>query len=425
MGYRLTIIFLLFWVSFSFGGSKVVKHILPNGAVIIYKETSGEGIIAGSIFIKGGSIEDPKQKKGLTNLTMVMLLKGSKNYSSFEINSHFEDSGGYISTSTDEEYSILKFALRTQDFAKGMEIIRDILFNPVFPEDRLEIEKRTVISKIRAKREEGISYAFDNLRKLIYKDTPYQYSPLGTEEGVSKVFVKDLKKRWKQLLQSGRFVVSIVGDMPYSEAEKYIKQVFSDIPKHHYQIPEYYTSIKGKLCKTFHREGAQATILVGYDAPPFGTEDYFPMKVLNGILGDGFTSRLFQRLREEEGLAYAVGSFLVSNKNMGRYVAYIETSPDNTKKALEGIVKTVRSVEKGISPEEIQTAKEKIIGSFLLSHQTRASQSYYLGKFEVLGVGYEMDKKYPQLIEAVSQQDIYRVWKEYIPKGYRCVIVKP
>ena len=415
----------LFLIFPAFGGDTVIKNILPNGATVLFKQTEGEGIIAGSIFIKGGSVEDPEGKKGLTNLTLSLLLKGSKNYSAFEINKTFEDSGGYISTSVGEEYSTIEFALRTQDFEKGMKVLKDMIFNPLFPEDKLKMEKKNVIAQIKAKKEEGFSYAFDQLRKEIYKGTPYQYSPLGKEKDVKSITVEDVKKRWKELLVGGRFVVSFVGDMPFKDAEKDIKDVFSKITGGSYDLPRFTYDITGRKCKTLKREGAQSTILVAYDAPTAKEKGYFSMKVLNGIIGSGFTSRLFQELREKKGLAYAVGSFFPTRVNMGRFIAYIGTAPEKTDESLKGIINVVRSIEKGVSEEEIKIAKEKIIGHFLLEHQTRAKQAWYLGWFETIGLGYQMDKEYPDRINKVSKNDIFDVWKRHIPKGYRCVIVKP
>ena len=403
----------------------MIKSILSNGTTVLYKQTEGEGIIAGAIFIKGGSMEDPEGKKGLTNLTLSLLLKGSKKYDAFQISKVFEDSGGYISTSVGEEYATIEFALRTEDFEKGMRVIKDMIYNPLFPEDKLKMEKRNVIAQIKAKKEEGFSYAFDQLRKEIYRGTPYQYSPLGVEKDIKGITVKDLKKRWKQMLSGGRFIVSYVGDIPYSTAEKSIKSVFGKLEKSSYEIPHYEFEIPGKKCKTLKREGAQSTILVAYDAPTARDGGYFAMKVLNGILGSGFTSRLFQQLREKEGLAYAVGSFFPTRVNMGRFIAYIGTAPDNTEKALKGMVNVIKSIEKGVTDDELKIAKEKIVGHFLLEHQTRAKQAWYIGWFETIGLGYQMDREYPRMINRVKKEDIYDVWRKYITKGYRCVIVKP
>lgn len=423
--YRFFLLLSLIFIFPSYGGNGVIKNILSNGVTVLFKQTEGEGIIAGSIFIKGGSIEDPEGKKGLTNLTLAMLLKGSKNYSAYEINKVFEDSGGYISTSVGEEYSTIEFALRTSDFKKGMKVIKDIIFNPLFPEDKLNIEKKNVIAQIKAKKEEGFSYAFDQLRKEMYKGTPYQYSPLGIEKDVKSIKVKDLKKRWKELLKGGRFVVSFVGDIPYKDVEEDIKNVFTKIKNGRYKFPEYNYQIEEKKCKTLKREGAQSTILFAYNAPSATEKGYFAMKVLNGILGSGFTSRLFQELREKRGLAYAVGSFFPTRINMGRLIAYIGTAPQKTDQSVKGIETVVESIKDGITDEEIKIAKEKIIGHFLLEHQTRAKQAWYIGWFETIGLGYQMDKEYTEKINKVTKSQVYEVWKEYIPSGYRCVIVKP
>ncbi len=424
--FKLFVLIFLLIVNFSYGGDKVIKNILANRSTILYKETSGLGIIAGTIFIKGGSVEDKEGKKGLTTLTMRTLLKGTKKYSSFEINKVFEDSGGYISTSASEDYVVIEFALRTEDFQKGMEVLKSVIFEPLFPEEQIEIEKRNLIASIKAKKEDAFSYAYDKLRTEMYKGTPYQYPPYGEIEDIKNITREDIKNRWIELLEGSRWVISFVGDIPYSTAEKYIKSTFNNIPsKTIFKYPSYNLEIKGENCKTFKRDGAQSTILVAYNAPTYKDKYYFAMKVLNGILGDGFTSRLFQELREKEGLAYAVGSFFPTKINMGRLIAYIGTAPNNTEKALDGIRNVVKSIGKGVSDEELQTAKEKIVGSFLLDHQTRAKQSWYLGWFETIGLGYEMDKKYTDYINRVKKSDVIEAYKKYLTKGDVCVIVMP
>jgi len=420
----LLILFSIF--SESYGGDEVIKNITKNRITILFKETEGKGIIAGTIFIKGGSIEDPEGKKGLTALTMRLLIKGSKNYSSYDINKVFEDSGGYISTSTNEEYTTIDFALRTKDLKKGLKIIKDIIFNPVFPEDQLNIEKNNLIASIKAKKEDGFSYGFDKLRKLMYKGTPYQYSPSGEIEDIKSISIEDIRNRWRELLEGSRWVVSFVGDIPYKNVEEAIKDTFADIPSNTvYQYPTYSYKIEGDFCKTVKREGAQSTILVAYNSPSVKEDYYFSMKVLNGILGSGFTSRLFQELREKRGLAYAVGSIYQTRLNMGRVIAYIGTAPQNTDIALEGIKEVISSIKNGVSEDEIKTAKEKIVGGFLLDHQTRAKQSWYLGWFETIGLGYEMDKKYTENIMKVRERDILEAWKKYLSNGNICVKVVP
>lgn len=403
----------------------MIKHILPNKATILYKETSGKGIISGVIFIKGGSIEDPKGKKGLNHLLFRMLLKKTKNLSGLEINKVFEDSGGHISASGGEEFSTIEFALRVEDFEKGMDVLKDILYNPVFEKEKLNQEINNTIAQINAKKEEGFSYALDELRKEIYKNTPYETSPLGTPEDLKNITIKDLQKRHKEILQGGRFIISIVGDLPYKKAEPILKEVFAKLENKEYKYPKVNVKISNSGSKEIKREGAQSTIVVAYNAPKATEKGYFEFKVLNSILGNGFTSRLFQELREKRGLAYAVGSFYPSKINVGNMFAYIGTAPEKTEKSLNGIIEVVNSIKNGITKEELEIAKEKLIGHFLLDSQTREKQAFYLGFFETIGLGYETFNKYVERIQAVKEKQVLNVYNEYIPEGYFAVIVKP
>lgn len=425
MRYRVFIfIFLLFGFVPSFGGEKLVKTVYSNGLTVLYKETEGKGILSGSIFIKGGSYEDTVEKAGLTNLTLKLLLQGSKNYSSFDINKFFEDSGGFISSSTSEDFSNIDFSVKVEDFEKAVDIILDILQNPIFPEDKFIQERTNIVYQIKAKKEEGFSAAFDELRKIIYKDTNYQYSPLGSEETLNKITIEDVKNRWDKLLNSKRIVVSIVGDLPYKKAEKILRK-FSHIKSgQDFEFPVLNQTINESSCVYVQREGQQSTILIAYDAPTLLSKDYFSFRVLNGVLGSGFTSRLFQELREKRGLAYAVGSFFPARLNIGTVVAYIGTDVKKTEESEKGIREVVDKLKEGIKKEEIATSKEKIIGTFLMDHQTRSKQAYYLGWYETVGLGYKMDKDFSNIVRKITQKDVENIIGKYFKKN-ACVIVKP
>lgn len=402
----------------------MVKVIYPNSLTLLYKETEGRGIISGSIFIKGGSYEDSVEKAGLTNITLKLLLQGSKDYSSFDINKFFEDSGGFISSSTSEDFSNIDFSVNVEDFEKAVDIILDILKNPIFSEDKFIQERTNIVYQIRAKKEEGFSAAFDELRKIVYKDTNYQYSPLGSEETLNKITIEDIKNRWNKLLNSKRIVVSIVGDLPYKKAERILKKL-SDIKSgEDFEFPVLNKNINESSCVYIQREGQQSTILIAYDAPILLSKDYFSFRVLNGVLGSGFTSRLFQELREKRGLAYAVGSFFPTRLNIGTVVTYIGTDIKKTEESEKGVREVVDKLIEGIKKEEIDTAKEKIIGIFLMDHQTRSKQAYYLGWYETVGLGYKMDKDFPNIIRKITQEDVEGVVKKYFKKS-ACVIVKP
>ncbi len=402
----------------------MVKTVYPNGLTVLYRETEGKGILSGSIFIKGGSYEDSVEKAGLTNLTLKLLLQGSKKYSNLDINKFFEDSGGFISSSTSEDFSNIDFSVKVEDFEKAVDMILDIFQNPSFPEEKFIQERTNIVYQIKAKKEEGFAAAFDELRKIIYKDTNYQYSPLGSEQSLNNITIEDVKNKWNKLLNSKRIVISIVGDLPYKKAENILRK-FSEIKSDEdFKFPVINKTINESPCYFIQREGQQSTILIAYDAPTLLDKDYSSFRILNGVLGSGFTSRLFQELREKRGLAYAVGSFFPARLNIGTVVAYIGTDVKKTEESEKGIREVVNKLKEGIKKEEIDIAKEKIIGTFLMDHQTRSKQAYYLGWYETVGLGYKMDKEFPNIIRKISQKDIEDIVNKYFTKS-ACVVVKP
>ncbi|MEZ0324036.1 MAG: pitrilysin family protein [Hydrogenothermaceae bacterium] len=401
-----------------------MERVYINDTKFILKETKGLGIISGSIYILGGSIEDPEGKKGLTNLTTKLLLKGSKNYDSYIINKFFEDSGGFISSTTTDEYSVIEFSLKVEDFEKAIEIINDILKNPVFDKEKLKIEIENTKAQIRAKKESGISFAIEKLREVTFKGTPYETSSLGKEEDLDSITVDDIKSRWNELYNSSRFVISIVGDIPLKEMKESLKKLKIE-NKREYKPPLIDISIKNSDCHIFKRDGAQSTILLMFNAPKVSKDEYFSFKILNSILGDGFTSKLFQELREKKGYAYAVGSFYSPKPSFGYMVAYIGTAPEKTEDAIKDMRNVIYNFDKEVTEEDLKIAKEKIVGTFLMNHQTRLKQANYLGMFEVIGLGYEYDEKFPQIINSVTLNEVIEVYKKYIPAGSACVIVEP
>ncbi len=398
----------------------IVTETLDNGVTIIAKSTKGEGIVAGTIFLRGGL--HGEKKRGITNLTVSLLTKGSKNFSSYEIASSFEDYGGFIYTSSADDFSEIGFATKVEGLEKAVAVIEDILFNPSFSREDMEREKMNIIASIRSKKERGMSYAMEHLRKLTYKGTPYETTSLGTEEDVKSITREEVIERWKELLRGGNIVVSLVGDMPAERMIELFKPVFSKIPEGKIEMNTENKQIDKTEIINVKREGTQTTILCAFNAPEKVSEDYFSFKVLNSLLGDGMTSKLHRELREKRGYAYATYSFYPTRYSSPRMFAYIGTSPEKKDMALRDMIEVIKRPE--FSEEDVEVAINKIVGDFLLDHQTRNRQSWYLGFYETMGMGWQMDKKYPEKIRKVKKEDIDRVIKEYI-NNYHCVVVGP
>jgi zinc protease len=418
MSVFLLIIFFLF--SLAHGGAKLKEVNLENGVKLIIKETKGRGIVAGSIFIKSGT--HGEEKRGTTNLMASLLTKGTKTFSSYHIASAFEDWGGSIEASTADDYIYINFSTRPEGLEQGLRVIESILLEPTFPEEQLRVEKRRVIASIRSRREDGFELAMERLRLITYRGTSYEFAPAGREEDVEKVEREDLIKRWQQVLKGKNIVVAVVGDMPLEELEKRFSAVFSKLPSGEFNLRAEDKPIKESLVEKVQRQGAQATILCAFEGVPLNSPDFFALRVLNSILGDGMTSKLFSELREKRGYAYATYSMFPIRLYSPRVLAYIGTSPDKKESALKDLLWVVQEAE--ITNEDLELAKKKIIGGYLLDRQTRNRQAFQLGFWEVMGFGYKMDQEYVKHIENVRLEDVLRV-RESLKKAHQCVVVEP
>ncbi len=410
---------LILLFSFGFGGQAVKELKLPNGVTLLLKPTHGKGIVSGYVFIKSGT--HGEEKKGLTNLTAILLTKGTKNFSSYQIASTFEDYGGSIYSSTSDDYIEIGFSTKIEGLEKALEVLKDILLNPSFSPEDIQREKNNAIAQIRARRERAQEFAMDQVRRITYRGTSYEYSPLGKEEDVQSISKEDIQKRWKDILKGKNLVVSIVGDFDPEKVKLQVEQTFLDIPSGEYVIDLRRVSVEEEKLEKVHREGAQATIVCVFDAPHISSKDYFSFRVLASVLGEGMSSKLFKELREKRGYAYATYAFYPSRLSSTRLFAYIGTSPEKEESALKDMLDVIKSAP--ITQEDVEMAKNKIIGGFLLDHQTRSRQAWYLGFFQIMGFGWKTDQEYPEIIQKISLEDVLKV-RNYINK-HHCVVVRP
>ena len=172
-----------------------------------------------------------------------------------------------------------------------------------------------------------------------------------------------------------------------------------------------------------HQATQQAIIMLGYLTVGVDHVDYPVLKLLSTYLGNGLSSRLFVELREKKGLAYDVSAFFPTRLQPSNFVTYIGTAPDNTNIAIEGLKQeTERLCEVELSPEELQIAKNKLLGQYALGKQTNAEVANLYGWYETLGLGIEFDQKFPELINNISSEVVQKVAKDYLLSPYVSIV---
>ena len=261
-------------------------------------------------------------------------------------------------------------------------------------------------------------------------DIPYGHSHTRIQEDIPSVKIEDIKEFYFQkTLVPQLMIISIAGDINRANILKVFEEKFGSIPAvktdelavPRQEIPE------NKLVTLARKDAAQEQIVQGWIGTEISSDDFPAIVLMNVILGSsGLSSRLFLELRDKKGLAYHVRSSLEALKHLGLYTVYIGTAPDNIKTCLEGFTVEIDKLKNElVSDNELSDAKNNYLGKRAFLHETNSQQSYYLGYYDIMGVGSEFDVDVEKKIKSVTPEDVKRVANRYLSQKSVTSILAP
>ena len=405
-----------------------MTHIstLANGIKLIVTENPVADLVAGRIFLPnaGGRWESLEQA-GLFHLMAAVLTKGTENYAAVEIAEQIESIGASLGASTSNDYMAMSLKAVTKDFQTILNLAAEIIRKPTFPEREVELERKITLQNIRSQLEQPFNVAYKQLREEMYPAHPYGMSILGTAETVSSFTREDLQAIHAKHFRPDNMIISLSGRITLEQAEAMIDQAFGAWenpaePLTGLDVPNL-TPTGGMWTK--EQDSQQAIIILGYLTGAVADEDFFALKLISTYLGNGLSSRLFVELREKQGLAYDVSAFFPTRLNQSQFVTYIGTAPKNTAIALTGLYKEAqRLVEQPLSEEELQIAKNKLLGQYALGKQTNAELAQIFGWYESIGLGVEFDREFRSHIERITSEETHAAAQRHFTKPYISVV---
>jgi len=411
------------------------RTTLSNGMVVLVTENPTADIIAARLFVRSGSRWERPEQAGLTHLLSAVLTKGTETLSSLEIAEQVESVGASLSTDSTTDYFLVSLKSVSADFEEVLQLAAELLRSPTFPEQELELERRLTLQAIRSQQEQPFTVAFDQLRHHMYGNHPYALSGLGTEETVAQLTRDDLLNFHQTHFRPDNLIISLAGRIQPETAVTLVEKVFGDwcpppTPLPTLQLPDI---VSEPGCRIIGQDTQQSIVMLGYLVPsvldssvmatpshPAPTHhDYAILKLINTHLGNGLSSRLFVELREKRGLAYEVSAFYTTRLDKAQFVAYMGTAPENTAIALDGLqteLDRLRTIP--LTAEELQAAKNKILGQYALGKQTNAQIAQTYGWYEALGLGVNFDVDFQSQIAATTTEQILTVAAKYFTQPY-------
>ena len=386
--------------------------MLANGLTVLALENPVADIISARIFIRAGSAFETPATAGLVSFLMGLLTKGTDRLSSMDIAEAVESVGASLSTDAATDYSVISLKTVAADFEDVFTLATDLLRHPSFPLPEIDLEQRLTLQQIRSMQEQPFTVAFNELRQAMYGDHPYALSSIGTEASVTAFTQAQLLDFHRQHFRPDNVVVTVVGRISPEAAVAQVERTLGDWPQPASPPPalQFPPVQPASDCFPIIQDTNQAIVMVGYGGAPVQHPAYAALKLVNTYLGNGLSSRLFVELREKRGLAYDVSAFYPTRLGQSQFVVYMGTAPDNAATALEGLrFEVERLRDTLLTDDELQAAKNKLLGQYALGKQTNAQLAQLLGWYEILGLGLAFDHQFPDLVAAVTALDVEAV----------------
>ncbi|MGG4266875.1 M16 family metallopeptidase [Peribacillus simplex] len=361
----------------------IKKYTCQNGVRIVLENIPTVRSAAIGVWIKTGSRNETPELNGVSHFLEHMFFKGTTTRNAREIAESFDSIGGQVNAFTSKEYTCYYAKVMDNHASYALEILADMFFNSTFDEEELKKEKNVVYEEIKMYEDTPDDIVHDLLSKAVYENHPLGYPILGTENTLETFNSDTLKKYVHDMYTPDKVVVSIAGNVD----EKMIQEVES-----------YFGSYQGgedrlELIKpSFHenritrkKETEQAHLCLGYKGLEIGNDKTYSLITLNNILGGSMSSRLFQDVREQRGLAYSVYSYHSSYQDSGLVTVYGGTGTNQLDSLYETIQETLDTLKRdGITEKELRNSKEQLKGSLMLSLESTNSRMSRNGKNELM-----------------------------------------
>ena len=403
------------------------KYHLSDGATMLYTPNSSNDIIAISIYAKGGQLLD--KIAGTANLTAATMMKGTKNYTSLELSQVLEDNGIKIVPSVGADAFSITVLTTKDEYDKTMELLNEVVNNAIFDDYEIEKVKSDKLSAIKTNKDVPIKQAIEEYRDMIYKNTPYSISSKVLEKNIQNIKKSDIIEYYNKIFNPKNIVISINGNIDKDKTIQDLNKIFE--PKADSQTFDYKTydskipRITTPRTNTIKMPTETARILLACQTDGVLSEkDYATLQEIDTIMGTGMSSRLFKELREQEGLAYQLGTGYSPNVLRGSFMMYIGTNPATLEKSKQGLFSEIEKLKtEYVGDKELKDAKEKLIGNYVIGLETNLDKASNTGWYEASTRGYEFKEKYVDLINSVTDADIIEVANKYFNDNYIMSIV--
>jgi len=404
-------------------GSGYQKTVLDNGIKVITEEIPFLKSVSIGVWVTTGSRDEKPHENGISHFLEHLLFKGTERRTAFDIAKEIDSVGGTLNAFTGREYTCFYAKVIDKNLPLAIDLLSDVFLHSLMDPKDVEKERMVILQEIKMVEDTPDDYIHDLFNRVCWGDHPLGYPVFGTSELV-QTFSRDQIYRFsKENYQPGRIVICAAGSLQHQEVVDWIEKAFGQISGAE-KVRERVRPSSISTTNIWRRELEQVHFCLGTKGLQYNHSLRFASYVLNTILGGGMSSRLFQEIRENRGLAYSVYSYLPTYIDSGLVVVYAGTNESSFLEVIELILKEfVRLKKEPFRDGEIETAKEQLKGNLLLSLESSDNLMTRLAKNEIYFESYLPAEKILKGIDEVGEEAVRGLASDIFDDRFFCLTV--
>ena len=405
----------------------VFYKTFTNGLRLVICKMEGLMSVSAGVMVKTGSVNESQEENGISHFIEHVMFKGTKKRSAFEISDHIDRVGAQINAFTSKEMTCYYTKSTSDRLDVCLEVLSDIFFDSIFSDEELEKEKGVIIEEINMSEDTPEDVCADLLAKSYYGGQGLGRTILGPSENIKKFNQTDIAKYMEKYYTADNTVISIAGNVDIDKTIKMIEEFFANRFTMLISAKQFVGEQHNPENLYRYKDIEQSHIAMAMPAVTVTHEDSDALNIANVIFGGGMSSRLFQSIREELGLAYSVYSYVSQYKDLGTLEIYAGVGTPCRDKAFKAIENELKKFSNGkIEEQEFLRGKEQIKSAFIFGQESTSSQMMVYGRYLLyMNSKFDFESRINK-INQVKIEDVIRVASKYFsPNNFATATVGP
>ena len=391
----------------------IKREVLPNGLTILTEEMQHIRSVSIGIWVKTGSRHEDPLVNGISHFLEHMVFKGTTGRTAADIARQMDSIGGNMDAFTAKECICFNVKVLDEHMPIALDVLSDLVLNPVFDISDITRERGVILEEIKMDEDNPDYLVHEIFTQNFWKDHPLGKPILGTKETVRKFEQSSLRDHATRYFSPTNLIISAAGSLDHQGFVELVKEKFSHLSKAKNGFHEAPPQTVYRIVMRNKKSLEQVQICVGVPSHPISHEQRYSSYLLNTLLGGGMSSRLFQNIREQQGLVYAIFSELNPYRDTGCLSVYAGTSRQSAAKVVESIVKEFRAIKQPVSDDELRRAKDQLKGSLMLSLESSSARMSNLARQEMYFDRFLGLDEIIERIEAVTKEDLLEMANDF------------